>query len=201
MRAGGFWVEVGAGRLCEGTAVGCVRTRLRLLTRVAGREERFLKWGSSGRGAFRGSPVAGVDTDAPGGALQCPRHSAVQVCWPERGLCDPGVGAGVGLEQVLGGAGVQGRAWGPFASNGHGRTLSISALPRAHRPGPRVVQGSSLPRGPITSWRHWPPRFPTPAPRSHLWAASTGVPRRAAVLPALRHRSLCDGRLVPWRFQ
>ena len=148
-----------------------------------------------------GNEVVGVDMDAPGGALQCPRHSAVQVCWPERGLCDPGVGAGVGREQALGGAGVQGRAWGPFASNGHGRTLSISALPRAHRPGPRVVQGSSLPRGPITSWRHWPPRFPTPAPRSHLWAASTGVPRRAAVLPALRHRSLCDGRLVPWRFQ
>ena len=99
-------MEVGASRLCEGTAVGCVRTRLRVLTRVAGREERFLRRGSSGRGAFRGSPAAGMDSDAPGGA----GHSAVQVWWRERRLCDPGVGGGIRLERALGGAGVQGRA-------------------------------------------------------------------------------------------
>lgn len=66
--------------------------------------------GKQWEGHVRGGPAAGVDSDAPGGALRCPGHSAVQVWWPEHRLCDPGVGGGVRLERALGGPGVQGRA-------------------------------------------------------------------------------------------
>ena len=152
-----------------------------------------------------------MDADAPGGALHCPGRSAVRGWQPEHGLCDPGAGgsvwAGVGAwRRRCAGARAphgQGRAWGPFASDSHGRTLSIGALQSACRPGPwavpviRQAQGS----GAFPTARPLPGAAGPPASPLLPVGSKPRVPRRAAVLPALRHRSLCEGCLVPWRFQ